>query len=144
MTIIVDANIVFSAVLNPTRQISSLLLGIIRSDFILISPPFLKQELRKHRQRLVDITEGSVEVIEELMQVYYKRIMFYNEEIIPQEIWNHSDIFTKGVDIKDSVSVASSLFFHSPIWSGDTTLKKRLQSKGRDMLLNTQELLEII
>lgn len=116
MTIIVDANIIFSAVLNPTRQISSLLLGIIRSDFILISPSFLKQELRKHRQRLVDITEGSVEVIEELLQVYYKRIMFYNEEIIPQEIWNHSDSFTKGVDIKDSVYVAFSLFFHSPIW----------------------------
>jgi predicted nucleic acid-binding protein len=142
MIFIVDANIIFSAILNPSRQISTILLGIVKSDIILISPAFLKNEMQKHKQRLCTLTRLPGVAIDEMLELYYKRIVFYSEEIIPSEIWNHADSFTKGVDIKDSVYVAFAIFFQCKVWSGDKSLKNHLAKKGFDLIVNTPELLE--
>lgn len=142
MTVIVDANIIFSAILNPSRQISSILTRSLKNDIIFVSPNFLRQELFKHRPRLAKLTESSMDIVETVENFFCKKIHFYNEEIIPQEIWNHSDSLTQGIDIKDSVYIAFALFFSCPLWSGDNKLKDHLLSKGHNLILNTSEIIE--
>lgn len=143
MIFIVDANIVFSAILNPTRHIGTILTGLVRSEIVLISPSFLKRELGKHRPRLSSLTGATPDIIDELITIYTRRIIFYAEEIIPAEIWNHADALTRGVDEKDTIYVAFAMFFQCRLWSGDRTLKNHLIAKGFDVVVSTQELLEI-
>lgn len=143
MIFIVDANIIFSALLNPTRQIGTILTGLVRSEVVLISPSFLKKELSKHKQRLASLTGTTPDIIDELITIYTRRIIFYAEEIIPVEIWNHADALTRGVDEKDTIYVAFAMFFQCRLWSGDKILKNHLIAKGFDTVVTTHELLEL-
>lgn len=143
MIFIVDANIIFSAILNPTRHIATILTGLVRSEIVLISPSFLKKELTKHKPRLASLTGVSHDIIDELISIYTKRIIFYAEEIIPLEIWNHADALTRGVDEKDTIYIAFAMFFQCRLWSGDKTLKNHLLAKGFDIVVSTQDLLEV-
>lgn len=58
MNVIVDANIVFSGILNTKGKIGDLLInssGLIQ----FIAPDFLRTEIRKHYSRLVKISKLS-------------------------------------------------------------------------------------
>ncbi len=60
MKIIVDANMVFSAILNPDSRIGDLLINS-GNIFDFIAPDFLRIEIRKHHMKLARLLECTVE-----------------------------------------------------------------------------------
>lgn len=64
MRVIVDANIVFSAILNSNGKIGDLLINSRRS-LNFIAPDFLRTEIRKHHPRLVKISKMTLEQVRE-------------------------------------------------------------------------------
>jgi predicted nucleic acid-binding protein len=62
--ILVDANIVFSGILNSNGKIGDLLINSSKY-YTFIAPDFLRHEIKNKYQRLRDISGMSLEQIEE-------------------------------------------------------------------------------
>ena len=139
MKLIVDANIVFSGILNANGKIGDLLINSSRS-LNFIAPDFLRSEIHKHHSRLSKISGMNPDQIREAEYQIYKDITFISEEQIRQSIWLAAEKLVADVDPKDIHYVAFSKQFRCKIWSGDKELIKGLAKKGFDKFITTDEL----
>lgn len=139
MRIIVDANIVFSGILNTNGKIADLL---INSNNLLdfIAPNFLRSEIHKHYGKLCRISRLSLDEIQEAEFQICKDITFISEEQIKSSSWLAAEKLVFDVDPKDIPYVAMSKHFRCKIWSGDKELMKGLKIKGFSNFMVTEEL----
>jgi predicted nucleic acid-binding protein len=142
MKIIVDANIVFSAIFNSKGKIGEILINS-NSKIEFIAPNFLKTEIAKHFQKICKISGLTELQIIEISQIIYKNINFINEELILPSVWDEAFILTQNIDPKDTPYIAYALHFNCLIWSGDLALINRLHKYGFDNFINTSVLLEL-
>lgn len=142
MKIIVDANIVFSGILNSNGKIGDLLINSGK-QFNFIAPEFLRYEIRDKYQRLQSISNLSTEQIAEADYQICKNITFISEQQVNQSHWTEAYELVHNIDIKDIQYVAFAKQFKCKIWSGDKKLFKGLQAKGFTNLINTEDLFEL-
>ena len=140
MTIIIDANIIFSIIINPASRFGDYYLTN-PDDLIFIAPNYLRKEISKHQEKLLKITGFQSEELIELKELLYSRILFYSMEIIPEYIWNQATAIMENNDEKDIPYLAFSLFFGAKIWTGDNVFCNRLRSKGFNYCFSPLELM---
>jgi predicted nucleic acid-binding protein len=142
MKIVVDTNIIFSALLNSNNNIGDLLFNT-EKHFEFYSCSYMRYEIQKHWERLKKISKLS----EKQLQVSYTQVLskikFINEEIIPVETWLASEEITKEIDIDDTDFVALTRFLKATLWTGDKMLYSGLKKLGFKKLINTAELLTL-
>ena len=105
MKIIVDTNIIFSAVLNSSSRIAKILLNS-RGHFQFFTCNYLRTEIQRHRNKLLKITgltEGKLLELEELVML---NITFIDERLIPQDLLVATELQLKNIDPNDTVFVA--------------------------------------
>jgi len=139
MRIIVDANIVFSGILNSDGKIGDLLINS-GNTFKFISPYFLRIEIQRHHEKLLKISKLTLEHLLESEYQICKSINFISDEQISSKNWNIANDLVFDVDEKDISYVAFSKQFKSKIWSGDISLIKGLANKGFTNFISTNEL----
>lgn len=142
MRIIVDANVVFSSILNTNSRIADLILNS-EDTFKFIAPDYLRTELRKYHNKISMISKMTFQEIDIIETKITKPIMFISENLIPENVWLLAEDLTKDIDDKDIPYVAFSLFYNCDIWSGDKALRKGLESKGFKRIISTEELFEL-
>lgn len=139
MIVIVDANIVFSAILNTNGKVGDLILnsdGII--DFI--APRYMDWEILKYQDKILKITKKSSTEIKRIHFKIMKKISFFSEEQIPMENRIKAYDIVKNIDPKDTPYIAFSDFLKLKIWTGDKELSKGLLDKGYKITISTNEL----
>lgn len=139
MKIIVDANIVFSAILNSNSKIADVLLNS-NKQFEFIAPYFLRHEIKNHHPKLSKISGLSIAEIEESEYQIYRQISFISEEQIKRENWLKAYELTKDVDPNDTPYIAYAKQFKCNIWSGDKALINGLKERGFKKFINTNEI----
>jgi predicted nucleic acid-binding protein len=138
MIIVIDTNIIISAILNPQGVIG--LRIIYPSDkVIFLAPEYVKKEIWKHKDRIKKIGNFTEPDFEEILFVLFGRINFYSEDIFSEYIKNHANGIMKDGDTKDIPFVSMALFFQVKIWTGDLKLKKYLVSRGMDICININD-----
>lgn len=142
MRFIVDANLVFSGILNTNGKIGDLLINS-KPFFTFIAPEFLRTEIRTHYSRLVKISGLTIEEIHEAEFHLYKDIRFISEEQIKISNWIAADALVADVDPKDTHYIAYAKEFRCKIWSGDKKLIKGLAPKGFRNFITTDELYQL-
>ncbi len=142
MKIIVDANIVFSAILNTNGKIGDLLINS-EKYFDFIAPDFLRIEIKKHYPRLTKISGLTLKNIQEAEFQIYKDITFISEEQIKISTWFAAEKLVADVDPKDIHYVAYSKHFKCKIWSGDKMLIKGLAKNDFTNFITTDELFKL-
>ncbi len=142
MKVIVDANIVFSGILNSNGKIGDLLINS-NNHFDFIAPDFLRAEVYKHYPRLSKISGMTTEQVRESEFQICKEITFISEEQIKESFWLAADKLVADVDPKDAHYVAYSKHFRCKIWSGDKQLIKGLAKKGFHNFVSTDELFSL-
>ena len=142
MRIIVDANIVFSAILNTNGKIGDLLINS-RENFDFIAPDFLRYEIRSHYTKLTKISGLSLEQIQEAEFQIYKDITFISEEQITLAEWISAEKLVSDIDPKDIHYISYSKHFKCKIWSGDKALMKGLSKKNFKKFVTTDELFQL-
>jgi predicted nucleic acid-binding protein len=140
--IIVDANIVFSAILNSNGKIGDLLINSKRV-FNFIAPEFLRYEIREKYPKLKSISGLHIEQITDAEYLVCKDITFISEEQIHHIFWEEAYELVYDIDVKDLQYVAYAKQFKCRIWSGDKKLVKGLNDKGYFNIISTEELFEL-
>ncbi|MGJ8591842.1 MAG: PIN domain-containing protein [Aquaticitalea sp.] len=142
MKIIVDTNIIFSALLSPNGTIGDLLLNS-SNMFDFYSPSYLLDELDNNKKKLLDISGFSEKELDFLQRMLLKKVGFINLESIRESTWEKAIELTYDVDEFDAPFIALALEMDSPLWTGDKKLIKGLNKKGVDWILTTDIIIKI-
>ncbi len=126
-TVVVDTNIVFSAIHAPNSLIRQRLLTL-PNQFVTCN--FLFVEIFRHRERIFRNSRATDEEIYDYLEKVLSRISFFNESLIIIENYFRAYHLCKDVDLKDIAFVALALELNAPLWTRDTTLKDGLRLKG--------------
>lgn len=139
MKLVVDTNLVFSAILNTNSNIGDIILNS-GELFTFYSCHFLWHELEKHQDKLVTFSKKSLSQILEIEHLIYNKIHFIDEEQIPKEKLIAAMELVKDTDINDTVFIALNEYIGSLLWTGDKKLIKGLHIKGYQKVITTEEL----
>lgn len=142
MNVIVDTNILFSAILSPKGKIHDLLLNS-ETAFSFFAPVFLIEELEQHHVKLLKISGYTEDDVKFLKRTLFHHIEFIDPEIIKPESWIKGFEMTSDVDEKDTPFVALAIDLEGALWTGDKKLIKGLRSRGIELTLSTEELDEL-
>lgn len=142
MKIIVDTNIIFSALLNSNSTIGDLLFNSDK-HFEFYSCNYMRYEIQKHWKKLQKISKLSDEQLQVSYTLVLSGLKFINEEIIPLKTWLAAEQLTKGIDIDDTDFVALTKFLKGTLWTGDKVLYNGLKEINFKKLVNTTELVAL-
>ncbi len=141
MKIVVDTNIVFSAILNTNGKIGDLLLN--SGKYIdSYSVDYLRHEIRNHYDKLSQISKQPLSKIINTEYFITKGIKFISEEQIAEIIWRSALKLVKEIDIDDIAFVALSKHLRCKLWTGDRVLINGLHKNGFKSTIITNELLK--
>lgn len=142
MKIIVDTNIIFSAILNSNGTIGNILFN--SNDFLEFhSCNYMRFEIDKHWKKLIKISKLSEAELKESHYNVLSKIQFINEELIPSKIWLQAETLIDDIDIDDVDFVALTKYLKGYLWTGDKELYVGLKSKNFKRIYNTTELAEL-
>lgn len=125
MKIIVDTNIVFSAILNSKSVIGDILLNSA-GKFQFLSCHYLWEEIDNHWDKLCRVSKLEEHDLLESQRIIYKNINFIDEEQISKEYRLKAYELVKDIDLKDIAFVALNECMESIFWTGDKGLIKGL------------------
>ena len=140
MKIVVDTNIIFSALLNTNGTIGDLLFNS-ESIFEFYSCTYMRYEIEKHWEKLKRISKLSESNLQESKYRVYSKIHFINEELIPGNVWLEAETIVEDIDKDDSDFVALTNYLEANLWTGDKELYNGLRKKGYERAHTTSELL---
>ena len=137
MKIIVDTNIVFSAILNSNSRIGKILLNS-KEHFQFFTCNYLRTEIQRHRNKLLKLTKLTEDQLSELEDLITQHITFIDERLIPQDILIKTEIQLKAIDPNDTVFVALAKHLEGKLWTGDLQLYNGLKAKRfKDIILTS-------
>ena len=141
MKIILDTNIIFSALLNTNSTIGELIFDS-ENVFEFYSCDYMRFEIEKHWDKLKKISKLTDKELHESLFRLYTKIHFVNEELISEKTWLKAENLTTDIDIDDTDFVALTYYLKGVLWTGDKELHSGLRNKGFKKVINTQELLK--
>ncbi len=130
MRIIVDANIVFSAILNTNSKIADILINS-KGIFDFLAPDYLQIELRKYHAKISKISNLTIIEIENIQSKITKPIFFMSGIHIPENKWILAENMVADIDPKDTPYLAFHCF---------TIVEFGLEIKHSEMDLKTKAL----
>lgn len=143
MRIVVDTNIVFSAILNTNSKIARVLLQP-KSRLNFYSTEQLSYEIEEHKGKIKKISNYSDYEIDRITTLITNKIRFINLKLIPKESYEFAESLTQDIDIDDTEFVALTEHIKGKLWSGDKELQRGLNKKGWNKFISTEELFERI
>ena len=118
MDLIIDANILFAALIKDS--ITAKLIFVNKLN--LYSPEFILEEVKKHKNYLLNKTHRTEDELNLILLIIANRINFIPiENIIPY--LKKADKISP--DFDDSIYFAAALNMDMPIWSNDKRLKNQ-------------------
>ncbi len=137
MLLVIDANVIFSALIKGGKTFDVFLLNRRLKKFKLLAPEYLIVEVEKHFHEIVEKTKLSTSELEKVLSFLEKEI-----EFVPFEDFKefHEDAEQITPDPDDTQYFALALKFGCAIWSNDKALKR--QSKVK--VLTTDDLLKTL
>lgn len=143
MIIIVDANILFSAIISPAGRIGDLITHPTSTQR-LITCHYAFVELFKHQAKIVKNARQPEAHVLTVLDILLRNIEFHNEMLIDMAYMLEAERLTKEVDHFDIRYVALALQTGGILWTGDKKLSTHLKAIGFDRVLNTAELAEML
>ena len=135
MELVIDANILFSALIKDGYIRRLILLG----DHSFFVPEFIFEEMNKHKDIILEKADITEDELNEILGLIIENT---NIEIIPKEDFKNYLETAKEIsyDIDDVQYLALALKLKCPVWSNDKDFKKQNKVK----VFSTKELLKEI
>jgi predicted nucleic acid-binding protein len=126
--VVVDANIVFSALL---RRENRFLTALEEGGRFVVSETILAEVFR-HKEKIVAASHLSPDEVGEAYHAILTLLEIRKESSIPIACWQQAAALCRGVDLDDTPPVALTLAMDGLLWTGDKALKAGLTAKGFD------------
>jgi predicted nucleic acid-binding protein len=139
MKVIVDTNIVFSALLNSDSRIGRLLLDT-RDKIDFFSCKYLQKEIHRHIDKIRQYSKLNDYDLFELITLVESRIFFIDEALLPTSVITVAQEWVSGIDFDDFAFVAIAVHLNGLLWTGDKKLSNGLRQKGYNRLVTTSDL----
>ncbi len=143
MRIVVDTNIVFSAILNTNSKISKIILQP-KSKLNLYSTGQLENEIAEHWGKLKKISTYSEIDLRKASTLIISKIKFISVQLIPGNLFVTAEKLTSDIDIDDTEFVALTEHIRGKLWTGDKELISGLKRKKWEKIISTAELYKLI
>lgn len=142
MKIVVDSNIVFSAILNTQSKIGQLIInGSKYFDFYTVG--LLKDEIIELKDKILHSTKFSQTQFIDTFNLIISRIKFVDDILLTDKEINKAIDLVTGIDENDALFVALNNHLLANLWTGDKQLLNGLKGKGYLRIINTNDLYEI-
>ena len=142
--IVVDTNIVFSAILNTDSVIANLLLKY-DNLFFFRTTENLKYEIEKHKSKLQAISGLNGTKIETSKKIIFNRLVFVKNDEVDLKYRRKGYDLSKNIDENDFLFISlNECFKDSLLWTGDKKLIQGLRNKGYKKVVKTNELLDYV
>jgi len=142
MKIVVDSNIVFSAILNTQSRIGQLIInGSKFFDFYTVG--LLKEEIIEHKDKIIHSTKFSQAQFNDTFQLITSRIIFVDDILLTDQDLNKAIDLVNDIDENDALFVALNNHLVANLWTGDKRLLNGLKVKGYKRILTTNDLYEV-
>ena len=126
-SVVIDTNMVFSALIPKASQIRDIL---FESNMNFYSPNILIAEIFKHKDKLLKSSKLTESEFDLYFNGIIKRINFIPTDFIGSVSRQKAYDLCFDVDIKDTPFVALSIDLEIPFWTGDKKLIEGLKQKG--------------
>lgn len=133
MDLVVDANILFAALIKNSFSYSFLFSG----KFHLFTPEYIFTEFEKHKEEILEKTERTTEDFFRLLEILKRRIILVPHEELVLYVEEAEKITP---DPNDMVYFALALKLNCAIWSND----KKLKEQDKIKVYHTHELSKIM
>jgi predicted nucleic acid-binding protein len=137
MIIVVDTNIVFSALLSHRSAFHEILQN---KQHRFVAPNFIFVELFKYKEKISKHSKLESGELLELLDSLIARVRFIPIDFISSENLRKGLELCSQVDLKDSVFVALTIELNALLWTGDNKLKTGLIAKGFNQFFNTKDI----
>jgi predicted nucleic acid-binding protein len=137
--IVVDTNIVFSALVRPASSILNILV-LPRENVSFFAPSYLIDELTRYLPKLQKSSQLSQENLDVALRIVMGKIHFVDEELVKPTVWEEAFTLTHDIDEKDTPFVALSIALDGMLWTGDKKLIHGLHNKGWEKAIDTSKL----
>jgi predicted nucleic acid-binding protein len=127
--IVVDTNILFSALLRTDTEFAQVLFQSTHDFFICETT---LTELFRRKEKLVLRTRMDAEGLAQAYHLLLRQVGLYRESWIPAACWSEAHELCAEVDADDAPQVALALAMDGLLWTGDKALKAGLLAKGFD------------
>lgn len=142
MKIVVDSNIVFSAILNTQSKIGQLIInGSKYFDFYTVG--LLKDEIIEHKDKILNSTKFSETQFDDTFQLIIGRISFLDDILLTDMDINKAMDLVTGIDENDVLFVALNNHLLANLWTGDKRLINGLRKKGYLRIVTTNDLYDV-
>jgi predicted nucleic acid-binding protein len=139
MRIVVDTNVIFSALVNTNSAIMDIIVGS-KEKFRFYASDYTHIELKNHREKLKKASKLSDDEIDIAQYELFKYLHFVTLDMIPESCWQEAEALVSDIDVDDIAFVALTLYLQAYLWTGDKVLYNGLKSKAFDKMLSTAEL----
>jgi predicted nucleic acid-binding protein len=139
MKIVVDSNIVFSAILNIQSQIGQLLIDG-SGYFKFYSIGLLKEEIFNHKKKILQLTNFSEESFNSVYNLILSKISFVDDILLSNDELIKALELVSDIDENDTLFVALNNYLKAKLWIGDKKLKNGLDAKNYNRIITTSEL----
>ena len=137
--IIIDTNILFSALLNTDSRIGQILINGKRY-YNFYAPEYIREEIIEHKDKIKTIAKLSDDDFIELYELILRNITILNHTLIPTNIYKKAENLCETIDMDDTIFVAVAEFTRGKLWTGDKKLLNGLSEKGYKRLIKTEEI----
>jgi len=137
MKIVVDSNIIFSALISGKE----IYLEILQKHKAYI-PDIVLFELLKYESRLIRKCKAKEDEFRMFTQLLFEVVTVIPKFAISSMNWQKAYDICKDVDEKDTPFVALSLELNTPLWTNDKKLGNGIKKKGFDRFITVDELLK--
>jgi predicted nucleic acid-binding protein len=139
MKIVIDTNIIFSALVNSKSAIMDIIIGANERCRFYASD-YTNIELKNHYEKLKKASKLTDNEMEIAKYELFKYLNFVTLDVITEDYWKEAEKLISDVDVDDIAFVALSIYLQAHLWTGDKVLYDGLKSKGFDKVLSTTEL----
>jgi len=127
--VVIDTNILFSALLNDQSQFARTLLG---SEIQFYVCELVLVELFSHADKVIAYSSLSDRELTHFYHTLLRHLHIFKEDLITPQVWAEAFELCKDIDETDTPHVALALQLGGLLWTGDEKLRNGLKKKGFD------------
>lgn len=133
LPVVVDTNILFSALIRGESRFSEILLKSGREFYVC---ELAIVELFRHKEKLVLRSRLSEDEIGQVFHLLLRKLNLYKEDLIPVAHIRTAHALCSEVDPNDMPHVALTLALDAVLWTGDLRLRRGLEARGFTRFFN--------